>query len=42
MTKKIKINSSHSRVARTKSGDLEVGTGNEGKHFVMKPPTPKK
>ena len=41
-TKKIKINSSHSQVARTKSGDSDVGASNEGKHFVMKPPTPKK
>ena len=41
-TKKIKIDLSHSQVARTKSGDLEVGASNEGKHFVMKLPTRKK
>ena len=41
-TKKIKINSSHSQVARTKSGDSEVGASSEGKHFITKPLTPKK
>ena len=42
--KKIKINSSHSQVPRTKSGDSEVvaSSNNEGKCFVMKPPTPRK
>ena len=40
-TKKIKINSSHSQVERTKSEDSEVGTRSEGKHFINKLPTPK-